>query len=154
MNEVEKVLENILTAVDRVVESSDQLKIETSIDTANSDVLKDVRGVHDQEEMYNLFYKGIQRILSEYLPKGEDITKIIRNLNATILSKHMKNEYGVRGGDSRQASVNDYKNLIDAYEKWYSVNPENLLGLAYELLKKGKELEIIPDEMEISDFLK
>ncbi|MCR5362448.1 MAG: hypothetical protein K6E73_10650 [Bacteroidales bacterium] len=152
MDSAQKKLEAILSDIERIAienESSENVGIELASDFSAS-----LPDIHDQQQMYELFYKGIQRFLAEYLPKGEDITKVIRNLNATILSGHMKNERGVRGGDSRQASVEDYKNAMDAYVRWHSSSPTNYLGLANNLLEKGKELGIIPQESDLSDFLK
>lgn len=155
MDIAEKELDSILSAVDRIVasninEGTPTLGIENEI--PENSILESLGAFHDQEQMYNLFYKGIQKILGN-LPKGEEITKIIRNLNSTILSKRIKDKNGVRGGDSRQASIQEYKDLIDAYESWMKNNPNNLLGLALNLLNKGKELSIIPQNYELKDFL-
>ena len=160
-NSLEKELETILSSVERII-SSDKKNIEPElelepgkIDEKTAAIVQQFGEVHDQSQMYALFYQGIQKMQSEYLPKDATITEVIRNLSATILSKKMKKQvtYGVRGGDSRQASVSDYRNLIDAYSEWVKSNPNNLLGLAHTLLQKGKDLGIIPPEYEINDFV-
>lgn len=157
METTEKKLEEILSSVERIVANREDSNYQGTLDinapTDISNLLGDLGEIHDQEQMYQLYYKGIQRLLATYLPANEDITKVIRNLSSTILSKHMKDKRGVRGADSRQASVGDYQNLMDVYASWATKNPSNLLGLATELLEKGKEKNIIPEDATLQDFL-
>lgn len=159
MDNLQKELEHILSSVQQINQASEE-SVQTEIDFKESveselSILEGLGEFHNQEQMYKLFYKGIQKFHSEYLPKDKEISTVIRNLVATILSKKLKKNitYGTRGGDSRQASVQDYENVISAYSDWADKNPQNLLGLADTLLNKGKELGIIPEEYSIQDFV-
>jgi len=60
--------------------------------------------------------------------------------------------YGKRGADSRQAKTPDMENLIEVLIDW-STTPNDYFRLSNILLNKNKELEYIPQERSLADYI-
>ncbi|MDR0892835.1 MAG: hypothetical protein LBN24_09500 [Mediterranea sp.] len=149
-------LEQLITAVDRIVDSRRQNDGDLFGHNTASEEISKTLGIplQDPDKSYNLYYGNIQKFMNDFLPKDNDITKPIRNLVSTLLSHHEKDKvkYGVRGGDSRMASTEDMEHIIDVLSDW-SETPQDYLKLAYILIQKNKELGYIPEERTIQDYV-
>ena len=100
------------------------------------------------------FFEVIPEILGKFLPKGEDITRVIRNLVCILLAhKELSGlTYGIRGADSRMSKTEDMENMIDVLSEW-SETPTDYLKLATILLDKCKELGYVPQERRLNDYV-
>ncbi|HEY0669362.1 MAG TPA: hypothetical protein VGD22_14345 [Sphingobacteriaceae bacterium] len=97
----------------------------------------------DPEEKYNVYYKGIERLLKKFLPKGEKYKSardVIREEKKIFLTRGKKlNEKGIRGGDSRMAYIQDMEDIMNLITKW-AFESRNYFEL-YSLIKdKNEEL--------------
>lgn len=155
MDNAKRKIEELMTAVDRIVESRESKTDLFGFDDERES-LKDKLGIstHDSQQVYNLFYGNIQAFLSNILPKDAKINRPIRNLVCTLLSHHEKENitYGRRGADSRMATNEDMEELIDILYKW-SETPNELFGLANILLERNKELKYIPENRTLQDYV-
>ena len=155
MDNAKRKIEELMTAVDRIVESRESKPDLFGFDEERES-LKEKLGIstHDPQQVYNLFYGNIQSFLSSILPKDANINGPIRNLVCTLLSHHEKENItsGKRGADSRMATNEDMEELIDIFYKW-SETPNDLFGLANILLKRNKELKYIPEERTLQDYV-
>ena len=155
MDNAKRKIEELMTAVDRIVESRESKPNIFGVDDERES-LKDKLGIssHNPQQVYNLFYGNIQVFLSNILPKDAQINGPSRNLVCTLLSHHEKENItsGRRGADSRMASNEDMEELIGILYKW-SETPNDLFGLANILLKRNKELKYIPEERTLQDYV-
>lgn len=149
-------LEQLITAVDKIVESRQNQSEDLFDNLSTSERISITLGIplQNPEMSYNLYYGNIQRFLKEFLPKENDVAKPIRNLICTLLSHHEKENktYGRRGADSRMASTEDMEHIIDVLSKW-SENPNDYFNLANILIQKNKELNYIPIDRTIQDYV-
>lgn len=108
----------------------------------------------DPEKSYELYYKNIQPFLNTFIPKDDSINKPIRELICILLTgRERKNlTYGRRGADSRQSKTPDMENLIDVLTDW-SETPNDFFSLSNILLNKNKELNYIPEERTVKDYI-
>jgi len=108
----------------------------------------------DPEKSYELYYRNIQPFLNLFIPKDNEINKPIRELICILLTgKEKKNlTYGKRGADPRQAKTPDMENLIEVLIDW-STTPNDYFRLSNILLNKNKELEYIPQERSLADYI-
>ncbi len=108
----------------------------------------------DPEKSYELYYRNIQPFLNLFIPKDNEINKPIRELICILLTgKEKKNlTYGKRGADPRQAKTPDMENLIEVLIDW-STTPNDYFRLSNILLNKNKELEYIPQERSLADYV-
>ncbi len=148
-------IEELMTAVDRIVESRESKPDLFGFDEERES-LKEKLGIstHDPQQVYNLFYGNIQAFLSNILPNDATINGPIRNLVCTLLSHHEKENItsGKRGADSRMATNEDMEELIDIFYKW-SETPNDLFGLANILLERNKDLKYIPEDRTLQDYV-
>ncbi len=155
MDNAKRKIEELMTAVDRIVESRESKPDLFGFDEERES-LKDKLGIstHDPQQVYNLFYGNIQAFLSNILPKDATINEPIRNLVCTLLSHHEKENItsGKRGADSRMATNEDMEELIDIFCRW-SETPNDLFGLANILLERNKELKYIPEDRTLQDYV-
>lgn len=95
------------------------------------------------EEKYNLYYKGIRKLLMDFLPKGKEF-KEVRNIiydekNIFLnLGKRKSDNNGVRGSDGRMTFQPVMNELLDIIIKWVgeSQNPFDIYRQFYELNEK------------------
>lgn len=155
MDNTKRKVEELMTAVDRIVESRESKPDLFGFDEERES-LREKLGIssHDPQQVYNLFYGNIQTFLSNILPKDATINGPIRNLVCTLLSHHEKENItsGKRGADSRMATNEDMEELINILYEW-SETPHDLLGLANKLLEKNKELKYVPKERTLQDYV-
>ena len=155
MDNAKRKIEELMTAVDRIVESRESKPDLFGFDEERES-LKEKLGIstHDPQQVYNLFYGNIQAFLSNILPKDVTINGPIRNLVCTLLSHHEKENItsGKRGADSRMATNEDMEELIGIFYQW-SETPNDLFGLANILLERNKELKYIPEDRTLQDYV-
>lgn len=152
-----KKLEDLISAADKIIEANSNSQKDLFGEVKNLNAISDILNVplQDPDKSYDLYYQNIQKFLGEFLPKDNDISKVIRQLVCVLLThKELSGlTYGNRGGDSRMATTADMENLIDVLSEW-SETPTDYFRLANILLKKNKELGYVPDEREMKDYLK
>lgn len=92
------------------------------------------------EEKYNIYYKGIRKLLMEYLPKGKEykeIRDIIYDEKNIFLNngKRKSDNNGVRLSDGRMTFQTNMNEILEIIVKWISdsQNPFDIYRLFYEL---------------------
>ncbi|CAL2104589.1 conserved protein of unknown function [Tenacibaculum sp. 190130A14a] len=106
------------------------------------DELRDLVGndFENPEEKYNVYYKGIRKLLMDYLPKGKDYKEIRdiiydeKNIFLT-LGKRKSDNNGLRGADGRMTFQPVMNEILDIIIKWVaeSQNAFDLYRAFYEL---------------------
>jgi len=94
----------------------------------------------DPEEKYNIYYRGIRKLLMDYLPKGKEF-KEARNIiydekNIFLnLGKRKSDNNGVRKSDGRMTFQPVMNEILEIIVKWVaeSQNPFDLYREFYEL---------------------
>jgi len=109
------------------------------------DELRELVGkqLDNPEEKYNIYYKGIRKLLMDYLPKGEDFKEmrsiIYDEKNIFLnLGKRKSDGDGVRGSDGRMTFQPVMKDILDIIIAWVtgSQNPFDLYRDFYMLNEK------------------
>ena len=103
------------------------------------------KDLENPEEKYNLYYKGINRILQKHLPKGK-ANKAGRELiydekNIFLnMGKRKSDNKGIRGADGRMTFQPVMREILDLLIGWVSESqdPINLYDLLWELNEKHK----------------
>jgi hypothetical protein len=92
------------------------------------------------EEKYNIYYKGIRKLLMEYLPKGKEykeIRDIIYDEKNIFLNngKRKSDNNGIRLSDGRMTFQTNMNEILEIIVKWISdsQNPFDIYKLFYEL---------------------
>jgi len=109
------------------------------------------------EEKYNIYYKGIRKLLMEYLPKGETY-KEVRNIiydekNIFLnLGKKKSDNNGIRKSDGRMTYQPVMNEILDIIVRWISEsqNPFALYREFYELNEKHKYGHEVYDKTTLS----
>lgn len=83
--------------------------------------------IDDPSVKYDLYYKCVESIFRDYLPKGES-SALIREEKCTFLTGHRLGNNGIRGADSRQATIADMRELLTLLHDWLGrgANPFDL----------------------------
>lgn len=109
------------------------------------DELRELVGkqLESPEEKYNIYYKGIRKLLMDHLPKGEEakeMREIIYDEKNIFLNlgKRKSDGGGVRGSDGRMTFQPVMKDILDIVIAWVSgsQNPFNLYHDFYLLNEK------------------
>lgn len=94
----------------------------------------------DPEEKYNLYYRGIRKLLLDYLPKGKEFKEardiIYDEKNIFLnLGKRKSDHNGIRKSDGRMTFQPVMNEILDIIVKWVSEsqNPFDLYREFYEL---------------------
>lgn len=115
----------ILSKADEV--KGEQLVItDVGIKTVN-ELKKFALGAEDNpERKYELYYKGIMKLLRKFLPKGKNnykARKYIYEEKNTFLTRGKRiGINGIRGGDSRMAYIPDIEELLNIISDWIVSN--------------------------------
>ncbi|REH48851.1 hypothetical protein C7448_105132 [Tenacibaculum gallaicum] len=95
------------------------------------------------EEKYNIYYKGIRKLLMDYLPKGKEfkeVRKIIYDEKNIFLNsgKRKSDNNGIRKSDGRMTFQPVMNEILDIVVKWVgeSQNPFVIYKEFYELNEK------------------
>lgn len=82
--------------------------------------------IDDPEKKYEVYYHIITRLLKRYLAVGEKNKKfreiVYEEKNVYLTRGKRKNEFGIRGADSRMGFISDAKEISDAVIKWVVSN--------------------------------
>ena len=108
------------------------------------DRLKEIlnKNFDDPEEKYTLYYKGIRRVLMQYLPKGPEFKTerdiIYDEKNVFLNRGKAKGKDGIRGGDGRMTYNDDMAEIADLVADWVmsSQDPVDLYQRFYDLNDK------------------
>lgn len=155
----QKKIEELISAADAIIaanskdEQQDRLFGDIKDPTRVREILD--LPLQDPDKSHKLYYKNIQKFLNKFLPKGDNISTVIREL-VCILLTHRERQgltYGVRGADSRMSLTEDMEHMIDVLSEW-SETPTDYFRLATILLNKCKELGYIPQDREVADYYK
>ena len=94
----------------------------------------------DPEEKYNIYYRGIRRLLIDYLPKGREFKEardiIYDEKNIFLnLGKKKSDNNGIRKSDGRMTFQPVMNEILDIIVSWVaeSQNPFDLYREFYEL---------------------
>ena len=78
--------------------------------------------IDDPVEKYQLYYKGLNKLLRDTLPKGkrnEEARRIIYDEKNILINRGAKkDEKGIRGSDGRMAYVDDLEKAIQIVAEW------------------------------------
>ena len=140
----EKEIEKILS--DANSKTGEQLEFGELGAIKSQDKLKEFALGHipdDPEEKYNVYYKGIERLLKKFLPtsnKHKFARDIIREEKNIFLTRGNKlNERGIRGADSRMAYIQDMEFIMNLIIEW-ARESGNYFDLYSRIRDKNKEL--------------
>jgi len=118
-----KEIEDILSDSDS--KTGDQILITGLGDIKSENELKEFalgEIPDDPEEKYNVYYKGVEKLLKKFLKSGEEnaeARRIIREEKKIFLTRGKKlNNQGIRGADSRMAYIQDMEDLMNLITKW------------------------------------
>lgn len=140
----QREVEEILSEANR--KTGDQLTIDEFGQMQNENELKEFALGHipdDPEEKYNVYYKGIEKLLRKFLPEGEkykEAREIIREEKNIFLTRGKKlDANGVRGADSRMAYIQDMEEMMNLITRW-AFESRNYFELYSLILEKNTEL--------------
>lgn len=106
------------------------------------DELKELIGkeFENPEEKYNIYYRGIRKLLMDYLPKGvdfKDVRDIIYDEKNIFLNlgKRKSDNNGIRKSDGRMTYQPVMNEILEIVIKWVaeSQNPFNIYREFYDL---------------------
>lgn len=100
-----------------------------------------IGSVEDPERKYEVYYKGIQRLLIKHLPSGKQ-NKVARDYiyeeKNTYLSRGKRiNKAGIRGADGRMGYLADADEIFNIVMDWILAN-----GTMVDLYTRLRELNI------------
>lgn len=80
--------------------------------------------IDDPVQKFQLYYKGLNNLLRDYLPKGKankDVRRIIYDEKNILINRGAKkDEKGIRGSDGRMAYIEDIEVAIQIVADWVS----------------------------------
>ncbi len=138
LEEEEKLL--ILAKADDV--KGEQLVITaTGIKTENELKQFALGAVDNPDRKFELYYKGIMKLLRKFLPTGKPNRKarafIYEEKNTFLTRGKRIGVNGIRGGDSRMAYISDIQELLDVITEWIVSH-----GTMVELYNSIRELNV------------
>jgi hypothetical protein len=121
--------EQLVISVDGTIQTEEELKKFA------------LAGIDDPEKKYDLYYKGVMRLLRKHLPKGQSNKKArdytYEEKNTYLTRGHRKNEQGIRGADSRMTYITDAEEFLDIIVKWVFEK-----GTMVDLFTKLRDLNV------------
>lgn len=117
-------------------------------ETGSLDEIDELRGLigkefENPEEKYNIYYKGIEKLLKQYLPKGKEfefVRRIIRDEKSVFLNngKKKSDNNGIRGSDERMTFQTNMNEILEIIVIWISESQNifELYRLLYDLNEK------------------
>jgi hypothetical protein len=109
------------------------------------------------EEKYNIYYKGIRKLLMDHLPKGDEfkeVREIIYDEKNIFLNagKRKSDNNGIRKSDGRMTFQPVMNEILDIVIKWVadSQNPFDIYREFYELNEKHEYGHEVYDETALS----
>jgi hypothetical protein len=122
--EIEKI--EILAKTDKV--KGQQLTIDNKGKLESKRELKDfaIGTVENPKKKYDVYYKGISKLLIKHLPKGKDFEKsrdfIYEEKNVYLSRGHRKDKLGIRGADGRMGYISDAEEILKVVMDWILSN--------------------------------
>ena len=124
--------------------SSRERQLTVDLDTHSIeeiDRLKEIlnKQFDDPEEKYQLYYKGIRKVLMQFLPRGKSFAKerqiIYDEKNIFLNRGKAKNRDGIRGSDGRMTFNDDMNVMADLVSDWVmtSQDPVDLYQRLFDL---------------------
>lgn len=99
--------------------------------------------IDNPQEKYELYYKVVNKLLRDYLPKGDSYKQardyIYEEKNTFLTAGHRKNDQGIRGADGRMAYIPNIHELINMILEWISENG-TMIDLYTKIRDKNIEL--------------
>lgn len=158
-----KKIEELMSAAEKIIATQStnkksllfELTEETDESIKELSALLEPDALQDPEKSYDLFYNGIQKLLLSTIPADNDIRGVILELKTILLSGKEKQfvSYGKRGADSRMSQSSEMESVIDILTEWCDT-PYDFFKLAILLLNKNKELNYVPQDRELCDYMK
>lgn len=100
--------------------------------------------IDNPEKKYEVYYKGINRLLRKHLPSGKENKKareyIYEEKNVFLTRGKRKNKLGIRGADGRMGYITDGDEMLKLIIDWVfsQDSPVNLYNKLRDLnVKKG-----------------
>ncbi len=127
----------LLASTDAV--KGEQLKISLTGEVVTEQELRDyaVGYVSDPENMYNMYYLGIDKLLKKYLPQSklhkEDRDRIYEEKNTYLTRGHRIRPNGRRGADGRMGYATDAETILNLVIHWAATS-RNMAMLYAQLL--------------------
>lgn len=118
--ELERMM--LISKADEVV--GEQLTIDTEGLLQTEDELKKfaLGDIDDPERKYDIYYKGISKLLLKHLPEGKGYKKardyIYEEKNTYLTRGHRIDEKGIRGADSRMGHIEDAELILELITNW------------------------------------
>jgi hypothetical protein len=98
------------------------IDLEGNISSQREIIISGMQSMEDPEEKYRVYYLGIQKLLREYLPKGQKYKQfreyIYDEKNIFLTRGKAKGPDGVRGADGRMTYQQDMQLILDETVKW------------------------------------
>jgi len=100
--------------------------------------------IDDPVEKFQLYYKGLHKMLKDFLPKGiqnEEARRLIYDEKNVLINRGAKkDEKGIRGSDGRMAYIEDLELAIKIVANWIT-NKGSLYDLYRAFWDKNEELK-------------
>ena len=134
----------LLAETDKV--KGEQLTIGDSGKLESRKELKDfaIGTVENPQKKYEVYYKGISKLLLKHLPKGKNFKKarsyIYEEKNVYLTRGHRIDKQGIRGADGRMGFITDADTILRIVMDWIISNgtPVEISNTLRELnIKKG-----------------
>lgn len=133
-----------------ILQEAENVKGEQLLIDLNSDLIVENEAekliglkTDDPVEKYQLYYKGLNKLLRDTLPKGKRNEKARRIIydekNILINRGAKKDEKGIRGSDGRMAYVDDLEKTIQIVAKWIT-NKGSCYDLYHAFWEKNEDL--------------
>lgn len=128
--ELERMM--LISKADEVV--GEQLTIDTEGILQSEDELKKfaLGDIDDPERKYDIYYRGISKLLLKHLPEGKSYKKardyIYEEKNTYLTRGHRIDEKGIRGADSRMGHIEDAEQILEIITNWI-INKSSMVDL-------------------------
>lgn len=122
--EIQKEQEKLLIIAKADEIKGEQLIIDIEGNLATEKELRNfaLGDIQDPERMYDVYYNGIQKLLLKHLPEGKQYKAardfIFEEKNTFLTRGHRKNEFGIRGADSRMGYKEDGEKMLEIIIDW------------------------------------
>jgi len=139
--ELERMM--LISKADEVI--GEQLTIDTDGLLQTEDELKKfaLEDIDDPERKYDIYYKGISKLLLKHLPQGKDYKKardyIYEEKNTYLTRGHRIDQKGIRGADSRMGYIEDAEKILGLTTNW--------------IIKKGSMVDLYSSLRDLNDKL-
>lgn len=139
--EAEKL--SILAKADEIKDQTLDFDVDGNIEFKREIEEMFLEPIDNPQEKYELYYKVVNKLLRDNLPKGDRYKKardyIYEEKNTFLTGGHRKDETGIRGADGRMAYIPNIHELINMILEWIS-EKGTMVDLYNKLRDKNVEL--------------